>query len=71
MTQYLQPKARNTRTGQTVKSQDLTGGRFALHQRALAQERADQLATQLSERTGDGWVGFLEAYTPTERRSAV
>ena len=71
MTQYLLPKARNTRTGQTVKLQDLTGGRFTPNQRSLAQERADQLASQMSERTGDGWIGFLEAYTPTTRNSTV
>ena len=71
MTQYLLPKARNTVTGQTVKSQDLTGGHFTSTQRALAQERADQLATQMTERTGDGWVGFLEEYIPSVRRSTV
>ncbi len=39
MEQYLLPKARNTRTGQTVKIQDLTGSRFTLAQRELAQDR--------------------------------
>jgi hypothetical protein len=61
------PKARNTVTGQTIKQQDLTGARLALNQSALAQECADRLAAQMSERTGDAWIGFLETYTPTVR----
>lgn len=65
--QYLLPKARNVVTGQTQKQQDLAGARFSLSQRALAQARAEQLAQQLSERTGEAWVGFLETYTPTVR----
>lgn len=67
--QFLLPKARNTVTGQTVKNQDLTGGRFTLAQRALAQQQADQLAVNMSERTGDAWQGFVESYTPTYRRT--
>ena len=35
MTTYLLPKARNTVTGQTIKTQDLTGTRFGLNQRGL------------------------------------
>jgi len=53
---YLLPKARNTITKQTVKTQDLTGARFTL-------------AQQMTRRTGDAWVGFVEEYTPTYRRS--
>ena len=68
MTQYLLSKARNTTTGQTVKNQDLTGARFTMAQRDMAQEAADQLAVKMGQRTGDGWVGFVEAYTPTERK---
>jgi hypothetical protein len=64
---FLLPKARNTVTGQTVKNQDLTGGRFTLQQRVLAEDSARQLADKMSARTGDTWVGFVEAYTPTER----
>lgn len=71
MEQYLLPKARNTRTGQTVKIQDLTGARFTLSQRGLAQDRADQLAESMTARTGDSWLPFLETYTPSTRRSAV
>lgn len=68
--QYLLPKARNTRTGQTVKIQDLTGARFTLAQRELAQDRANQLAEQAGYRTGDTWVGFLETYTPSVRKTS-
>jgi hypothetical protein len=64
---FLLPKARNTVTGQTVKNQDLTGGRFTLKQRVLAEDSARQLADKMSARTGDLWLGFVESYTPTER----
>lgn len=67
MEQYLIVKARNTVTGQTVKNQDLTGARFTLKQRVLAEDSARQLALKMSSRTGDAWVGFVESYTPTER----
>jgi hypothetical protein len=66
--QYLLVKARNTVTGQTVKNQDLTGARFTLNQRSLAEDSAQQLADRMTARTGDLWVGFCEAYTPTVRR---
>ncbi len=66
--QYLLAKARNTVTGQTVKNQDLTGARFTLTQRQLAEASAQQLAVQMSARTGDLWQGFVEQYTPTHRR---
>jgi hypothetical protein len=60
-------KARNIVTGQTVKNQDLTGGRLELRQRAIAQELSEQLAEKMSLRTGQKWLGFLEVYTPTSR----
>jgi hypothetical protein len=69
MEQYLLSKARNTVTGQTVKNQDLTGARFTQAQRAMCQQVADQLATQMTARTGDLWEGFCEAYTPSVRRT--
>jgi hypothetical protein len=65
---FLLSKARNTLTGQTVKNQDLTGARFTLAQQTLCQEVADQLAAKMTERTGQPWVGYCEAYTPTQRR---
>jgi nicotinamide mononucleotide adenylyltransferase len=67
MTQYLLAKARNTVTGQTVKNQDLTGARFTLLQRVLAEDSARLLAEKMTARTSDVWVGFVESYTPTER----
>lgn len=70
MTQkFLLPKARNLTTGTTVKTQDLTGMRFTLQQRSLAESYARQLADKMSARTGDSWVGFLEEYVPSQRRS--
>lgn len=66
--QFLLPMARNTVTGQTVKTQDLTGARFTENQRSLAQDMAEQLATKMTARTGDQWQGFLREYTPTYRR---
>ena len=62
--QYLLPMARNTRTGQTVKTQDLTGLRYAVHQRALAESAADRCAEKMTIRTGDVWRGFVRGYTP-------
>lgn len=66
---FLLPKARNLTTNQTVKTQDLTGARFTLGQRTLAESVACQLAEKMTARTGDSWVGFVEEYTPTVRRS--
>jgi hypothetical protein len=66
--QFLLPMARNTVTGETVKTQDLSGSRFVQSQRVLAQHFADRLAEDLSGRTGVEWRGFLKSYTPTQRR---
>jgi hypothetical protein len=65
--QYLLPMARNTRTGQTVKTQDLSGLRYSFSQRVLAESAADQCAAKMTARTGDTWQGFVQAYTPRER----
>jgi hypothetical protein len=67
MQKYLLPKARNTVTGQTVKQQDLTGARFTMAQRVIAEEVAQQLAQKMSHRTGQVWVGLVEEYTPSQR----
>ena len=61
--------ARNTVTGQTVKTQDLTGARFTLAQRRVCQVAADHLAEKLSVRSGESWQGYCEPYTPTKRKS--
>lgn len=69
MTQhYLLPMARNLKTGQTVKTQDLTGTRLTAQQRNIAEALSNQLADKMSERTGDPWVGFTKPYTPSTRR---
>ncbi len=68
MDKYLLPMARNLTTGQTIKMQDLTGHRYTLAQRDIAQERADQLAAKMESRTRNPWVGFLTEYTPSQRR---
>lgn len=61
------PMARNTVTGVTVKSQDLSGVQYAPHQRVMAQVMADQLAEKMTARGVDTWVGFLKTYTPYRR----
>ena len=66
--QYLLPMARNSVTGQTVKTQDLTGTVFTQKQRVLAEQVADQLAVRMTARTGESWLGFVKLYTPTVRR---
>lgn len=65
--QYLIVKARSA-SGQTVKNQDLSGARFTLQQRALAQAAADQLAAKMTDRTRVQWTGFVEVYTPSARK---
>ena len=65
--QYLLPMARNSVTGQTVKSQDLTGTVFTQRQRVLAEQVAEQLAHRMTARTGNTWLGFVRLYTPTHR----
>ena len=64
---YLLPMARNSRTGQTVKTQDLNGLRYTLQQRVLADAAADQCAAKMTARTGDTWQGFVQEYTPRLR----
>lgn len=66
--QYLLPMARNLSTGQTVKTQDLTGTRLTLQQRQIAEALSRQLADKMTARTGDSWIGFTQEYTPTTRR---
>ena len=60
--------ARNRRTGETVKAQDLTGSRYQLHQRHDCLLEAERLARQLTDRTGDSWVAVIQHYTPTQQR---
>ena len=65
--QYLLPMARNMITGQTVKTQDLSGSRYTQQQRTLAEAAADECAAKMTARTGDAWRGFVKSYTPTTR----
>jgi hypothetical protein len=64
MEKYLIAKARNEITKQTVMHKDLTGARFTLAQRSLAQDFADQYAAKLTDRWQQPWTGYLEEYTP-------
>lgn len=66
--QYLLPKARNLITGQTVKTQDLTGARLGTDQWIIANDLARQLAEKMRDRTHEPWEGFVETYTPSYRR---
>jgi hypothetical protein len=68
MKTHVIAKARSTATGQTLLAQDLTGTRFTIAQRALAEDSAEQFAQRLTQRTGVVWVGFTEEYTPSLRR---
>ena len=61
--QYLITKARNIITGQTVMEQDLSGYKFELRQRALAQDQANFLAAKMTRNTGQVWTGFVEVFT--------
>ena len=65
---YLLPMAKNLTTGQTVKTQDLTGTRLTFRQRHIAEALSRQLADKMTARTGDPWIGFTQEYTPTIRR---
>jgi hypothetical protein len=68
--QYLMPKARNLRTGQTVKQQDLAGRRYMPHESKLAQQEADELARSMTNRSRDTWRGFLDVYTASPVKNA-
>ena len=65
---YLLPMAQNLLTGQTQKSQDLTGARFTHRQRRLAEDMASQMADKLTAKTGEPWQGVVKEYTPSTRR---
>lgn len=68
MAQYLIPKARNRRTGETVMEQDLAGVRLELRQRALALRQAQALADKMSRKTDDVWYGFVDVYSSSSPR---
>jgi hypothetical protein len=63
MADYILPMARNTRTGETVKSHDLSGARLQPHQRREATLLADRLAEQMTQRGTDLWTAVVQPYT--------
>jgi hypothetical protein len=63
MQQYIIPMARNTRTGATVKSQDLSGARFIPSQRRECRLLAERLADQMTQRGTDTWSAVIQPYS--------
>ena len=63
MTTYIMPMARNLRTGETVKAQDLTNKRYQPHQRVECQLIAERLALQMTERSQDPWSAKIVEYS--------
>ena len=63
MQQYIIPMARNLRTGQTVKSQDLSGTRFIPSQRKECQLLSERLADQMTQRGPDTWQPVIQPYS--------
>jgi hypothetical protein len=63
MQQYIMPMARNGRTGQTVKSQDLSGSRLIPSQRRECQLLAERLADQMTQRGPDKWTAVVRPYS--------
>jgi hypothetical protein len=63
MQQYIMPMARNLRTGETVKSQDLSGARYIPSQRKDCQMLAERLADQMNQRGQDTWAAVIKPYT--------
>ena len=57
------PMARNLRTGETVKSQDLSGTRYIPSQRRECRLLAERLADQMTQRGQDTWVVVIQPYT--------
>ena len=63
MQQYIMPMARNLRTRETVKSQDLSGARYIPSQRKECQLLAERLANQMTQRGPDTWAAVIQPYT--------
>ena len=63
MQQYIMPMARNLRTRETVKSQDLTGARYIPSQRRECQLLAERLANQMTQRGPDTWAAVVRPYS--------
>jgi len=63
MADYLLPMARNLRTRETVKSQDLAGARYIPSQRKECQILAERLADQMTRRGPDTWCAVIKPYS--------
>ncbi len=63
MMQYILPMARNLRTGQTVKTQDLSGRRLRTDQTRVRLMMADRLAEQMTQRGVDQWEPVVKTFT--------
>jgi hypothetical protein len=63
MQQYIMPMARNLRTGETVKSHDLSGTRYIPSQRRDCKLLAERLADQMTQRGQDTWTAVIQPYT--------
>jgi len=63
MQQYIMPMARNLRTRETVKSQDLSGVRYIPSQRRECQLLAERLADQMTQRGPDTWAAVIQPYS--------
>jgi hypothetical protein len=63
MQQYIIPMARNTRTGATVKSQDLSGVRYIPSQRRECRLLAERLSDQMTQRGQDTWCAVVQPYS--------
>jgi type IV pilus biogenesis protein CpaD/CtpE len=61
MKNMLIPMARNLRTGQIVKTQDLTGYRTT--EPKIAELLADSLAEKMTASTRDPWEGFVKKWS--------
>jgi hypothetical protein len=62
MITYYMPAARNTVTGQRIKSQDLSGQRFSRFERDQAWLHAERLAGLQTARDRETWVPELIEY---------
>jgi len=60
---YYMPAARNTTTGQRIKSQDLSGQRFSRFEQAEAWLHAERLAGLQTARDRETWVAELIEYS--------
>lgn len=62
-TRYLMPAARNTKTDQLIKRQDLSGHRYTDSDSATVWNLSQILAEDLSRRTRETWVAEPITYT--------